>query len=283
MVGHDAGGGGRRRGDSVSDRLRNPPGEPRQRRCPGHERLELGAMPSSPETGRPSGSPATPRTSVAVTPTARPTCSSATWGAGPRRGSPSPAAGARRTARPQARRSRPTAPTPCSTAMPTTWSWATRTPPQTCSSTTGRPARPPWCPPPRWWSGERPVDQGRGVGRRHPRRLPELRGRPGARHDGRRLADLRAPRLRGVTTRASTRRRRLRGRRQLGEPDDLADGRHVAFESKAANLVAGDINGASDVFVKDLATGAIERVSVGSDGAEAAGGSIRPSLSADGR
>jgi hypothetical protein len=47
-------------------------------------------------------------------------------------------------------------------------------------------------------------------------------------------------------------------------PAISADGRFVAFESGASNLVAGDTNGLGDVFVHDLATGVTERVSVGS-------------------
>ncbi|MFD7473985.1 TolB family protein [Streptomyces sp. NPDC059837] len=47
------------------------------------------------------------------------------------------------------------------------------------------------------------------------------------------------------------------------------DGRRVAFVSAATNLVPGDTNGLADVFVKDLRTGAIERVSVAADGTEA--------------
>ena len=88
---------------------------------------------------------------------------------------------------------------------------------------------------------------------------------------------------RGVTTRVSTAGDGSEGDDSSVNPTISADGRHVAFESRASNLVAGDTNGASDVFVKDTVTGEIERVSVGSDGAEAMGGSIRPSLSADGR
>ena len=62
-----------------------------------------------------------------------------------------------------------------------------------------------------------------------------------------------------------------------------ADGRFVAFESNADNLVAGDSNGQSDVFVHDLDTGTTTRVSVSSDGSQATGGgSIVPVLSADG-
>lgn len=63
-----------------------------------------------------------------------------------------------------------------------------------------------------------------------------------------------------------------------------ADGRYVAFISTASNLVAGDTNGASDVFVKDLVTGGVERVSTSSAGAEGnAGVTTSPSISADGR
>jgi Tol biopolymer transport system component len=61
------------------------------------------------------------------------------------------------------------------------------------------------------------------------------------------------------------------------------DGRYVAFESAASNLVAGDTNGASDVFVHDRQTGTTERVSVGTGGAQAIGGSFRPSMAAEGR
>lgn len=40
-----------------------------------------------------------------------------------------------------------------------------------------------------------------------------------------------------------------------------ADGRFVAFRSDAANLVAGDGNGADDLFVKDMQSGTLEAVS----------------------
>ncbi len=45
-----------------------------------------------------------------------------------------------------------------------------------------------------------------------------------------------------------------------------ADGRYVAFTSAASNLVAGDSNDADDVFVKDLQTGAVQRVSLDAGG-----------------
>lgn len=51
-------------------------------------------------------------------------------------------------------------------------------------------------------------------------------------------------------------------------PAISADGTRVAFLSRAANLVSGDTNAAEDVFVRDLATGTITRVSVRDDGAQ---------------
>ena len=65
-----------------------------------------------------------------------------------------------------------------------------------------------------------------------------------------------------------------------------ADGQIVAFASGASNLVAGDTNGACDVFVHDRATGITERVSVDSSGGEGNGESgnyFGMSISADGQ
>ena len=61
------------------------------------------------------------------------------------------------------------------------------------------------------------------------------------------------------------------------------DGRYAAFESEASNLVPGDTNADWDIFVHDRFTGATERVSVDSAGAEGNGTSYEPSISADGR
>ena len=60
-------------------------------------------------------------------------------------------------------------------------------------------------------------------------------------------------------------------------------GRYVAFGSRATNLVVGDTNGASDVFVRDLVLGTTERVSLDSVGNQGDGHSWHPALSADGR
>src|SRR4029078_11935457 len=62
-----------------------------------------------------------------------------------------------------------------------------------------------------------------------------------------------------------------------------ADGRFVTFQSDADNLVPGDTNGMTDVFVLDRPTGQTTRVSVGPDGAQGDGASTRPAFSADGR
>ncbi|HTU09640.1 MAG TPA: M10 family metallopeptidase C-terminal domain-containing protein [Allosphingosinicella sp.] len=59
-----------------------------------------------------------------------------------------------------------------------------------------------------------------------------------------------------------------------------ADGSRIVFASTARNMVAGDSNGVSDIFVKDLATGAITAVSVNAAGALVGG--YRPVISADG-
>lgn len=52
------------------------------------------------------------------------------------------------------------------------------------------------------------------------------------------------------------------------------DGRFVVFSSDATNLVSGDTNGATDVFVRDRQLGTTERVSVTSSGAEGNGTSF---------
>lgn len=65
-----------------------------------------------------------------------------------------------------------------------------------------------------------------------------------------------------------------------------ANGRFIAFSSNARNLVLGDTNLTSDVFVHDRVRDVTERVSVASDGTEGNGGSgisHGPSISDDGR
>lgn len=62
-----------------------------------------------------------------------------------------------------------------------------------------------------------------------------------------------------------------------------ADGRLVAFDSRADNLVPGDSNGRVDCFVRDRLAGTTERVSIGTGGTQGNGDAWNPSLSADGR
>ena len=67
-------------------------------------------------------------------------------------------------------------------------------------------------------------------------------------------------------------------------PSISADGRYVAFESDASDLVANDTNGTADVFVRDRQQGTTRRVSVSSAEGQATGDSSGcPSISADGR
>lgn len=66
-------------------------------------------------------------------------------------------------------------------------------------------------------------------------------------------------------------------------PTISADGRFVAFQSAAANLVADDTNNRVDVFVRDLWTGLTERVSLSALGAQGNSASGYPYLSGDGR
>jgi len=57
------------------------------------------------------------------------------------------------------------------------------------------------------------------------------------------------------------------------KPSISADGRYVAFFSFATNLVAGDTNGATDVFLFDRTLDIMTRVSVGPGGVQGNGGS----------
>jgi hypothetical protein len=95
-------------------------------------------------------------------------------------------------------------------------------------------------------------------------------------------------RITGATTRVSV----SSTGRQANGPSSFAtisaDGRYVAFSSQASDLVRGDTNGLSDVFVRDLKTGKTTRVSLNSRGRQARCHaayceSTEPALSAHGR
>jgi Tol biopolymer transport system component len=61
------------------------------------------------------------------------------------------------------------------------------------------------------------------------------------------------------------------------------DGRYVVFASDASDLVAGDTNGFSDIFVRDMVAGITVLASVSSSGVEGNGPSRQPVMTPDGR
>jgi Tol biopolymer transport system component len=87
----------------------------------------------------------------------------------------------------------------------------------------------------------------------------------------------------GATERISVGGSGKQGNRASRLPAISADGRFVAFESGASNLVPGDGNGVVDVFVRDREAGTTERVSVDGAGREGDGRSDSCAISADGR
>jgi hypothetical protein len=66
-------------------------------------------------------------------------------------------------------------------------------------------------------------------------------------------------------------------------PSISGNGQSIIFYSQATNLVTNDLNTSTDVFIKDLTTGATSRVSVDSNEGEANGSSYSASISSDGR
>jgi Tol biopolymer transport system component len=88
----------------------------------------------------------------------------------------------------------------------------------------------------------------------------------------------------GAVTRVSVSRNGAQGDNSSLQPAISADGRHVVFTSYASTLVPGATDAVhSDVFVRDLRTGSIDRVSVSAAGAELDDRSDWPAVSADGR
>jgi Tol biopolymer transport system component len=90
-------------------------------------------------------------------------------------------------------------------------------------------------------------------------------------------------RLLGTTERASVSSNGVEGQGGSAAPSMSADGRFVTFSSFAGNLVPGDTNDRYDIFVHDRQTGATERVSVDSSGAQGNGPSFTSAVSSDGR
>lgn len=86
----------------------------------------------------------------------------------------------------------------------------------------------------------------------------------------------------GVSSLASVDSNGVQGNGDSSDAAISADGRFVAFTSLASNLVAGDLNGRADVFLRDRQTGVTTLVSVDSAGNQADADCLHPSLSADG-
>ncbi|MGC9318337.1 MAG: FlgD immunoglobulin-like domain containing protein [Armatimonadota bacterium] len=86
----------------------------------------------------------------------------------------------------------------------------------------------------------------------------------------------------GETTCVSVSSSGIQGNAGSVRPWISGDGRHVLFSSNASNLVPGDTNGATDIFLHDRETGATVRVSVSSAGVQANDDSSEPCLSSNG-
>jgi Tol biopolymer transport system component len=87
----------------------------------------------------------------------------------------------------------------------------------------------------------------------------------------------------GTTTRVSVASDGTQGNSWSALPSISADGRYVAFQSTASNLVPGNTNGDWDVFIHDRQMGQTSLVSVAASGTQANGESRLSSLSAEGR
>lgn len=72
------------------------------------------------------------------------------------------------------------------------------------------------------------------------------------------------------------------GNQESTRPAFSPDGRKIAFDSLASNLVAGDANGRKDAFLKDLSTGSIVRLSTNAAGVEGDNDSTGAVFSPDG-
>ena len=192
------------------------------------------------------------------------------------------------TASPASPRSRPTAaaspstPTPTtSTRTPTTWS-------STSSSATCRPTPPPWSAAPAGRPG-RSATTTPSTPRSRPTgamslltRTPEPR--PRLRRRGRRRLRPRPGRQHHHPGQPGQRGDGGGRRWPPGSPSISADGRRVAFESAADNLVPDSNDAFTDIFVRDLATHDTTLVSRASGATGAVGdqNSNHPSISADG-
>ncbi|MPZ53256.1 MAG: hypothetical protein GEU79_11080 [Acidimicrobiia bacterium] len=82
----------------------------------------------------------------------------------------------------------------------------------------------------------------------------------------------------GDTIRVSVDNNATEANRDSVFPSISADGRYVAYDSVASNLVADDTNNERDVFVHDTQQGTTTRISVHSDGTQGNNTSAAPSI-----
>jgi Tol biopolymer transport system component len=87
----------------------------------------------------------------------------------------------------------------------------------------------------------------------------------------------------GTTVRVSVATGGAQGDSESLEPSISADGRYVAFRSRATNFVVSDTNAVTDIFVHDRQSGTTERVSVATNGTQGDADSFQPTISAGGR
>jgi Tol biopolymer transport system component len=90
-------------------------------------------------------------------------------------------------------------------------------------------------------------------------------------------------RVAGTTIRVSVASGGGQGNGRSDLPSISRDGRYVAFFSQATNLVPGDTNGRSDIFVRDVVARSTRRVSIPAGGGQANGDSAFPSISDNGQ
>ena len=86
----------------------------------------------------------------------------------------------------------------------------------------------------------------------------------------------------GSIVRVSTSGTGVEGNARSYSPTISDDGRYIVFRSDASNLVEGDSNLKGDIFVKDMLTGALRRISIAIDGTQGNDHSFEPAISGDG-